>query len=84
MAAAVTREQVTAYLDAIKAVADAIKELGEVPSGILYAQLMNHLSLEQYDKIIGHLKSAGLVVEKNHLLRWHEYDFRYPDPGSTP
>lgn len=41
-----------------------------MPSGHLYARLMSHMSLETYDSIIGTLKRAGLVEERNHLLRW--------------
>ena len=60
-----------AALEIIKAVADTIKELGSVPSGHLYAQLMGHLTLDQYNQIIGVLKNTGLVSESNHLLTWN-------------
>lgn len=59
-----------AVIEILKAVADAIRELGEIPSGHLYAQLMGHMSLELYQKIIGALVAAKLVEEQNHLLRW--------------
>ncbi len=52
------------------AVGDAIRELGEVPSGHLYAQLMGRLSFDSYNHIIGLLKQAGLVSEKHNLLTW--------------
>ena len=74
MATAITAKQITAYLNTVKAVADAIKEVGEVPSGSLYAMLIEHLTLEQYNRIIGHLKTAGVVVEKNNVLYWQEPD----------
>jgi hypothetical protein len=62
---------VKAALGILTAVADAIRELGEVPSGHLYANLMSKLTLEQYEQIIGVLKSTGLVSESNaHLLTW--------------
>lgn len=67
-----TKQQVTAALDAVRAVADAIRELKRVPSGVLYAQLMPVLSLESYEKIIGTLKGAGLVREENFELIWVE------------
>ena len=56
----------------LKAVADAIKELGTVPSGELYARLMPHgVSLEVYDKIIDRLKDAGLIfVSSGHSITW--------------
>lgn len=52
------------------AIAEAIRKLGTVPSGHLYASLMGHLSLDQYQQIIGRLKRAGLVSESYHELTW--------------
>mgnify|MGYP001592016593 CR=1 FL=1 len=63
-----TQQQAT--IDVIRAVADAIRNLGEVPSGHLYARLMGHVSLEEYTSIIGTLKQAGLISEQNYLLTW--------------
>ncbi len=65
-----TREAMKAGIQVITAVADAIRELGEVPSGHLYARLMGHLSFDQYESIISILKRTGLVTEQYHLLRW--------------
>ena len=45
-------------MQVIVAVADAIKALGSIPSGHLYARLMPHMSLEAYQAIIGVLKQA--------------------------
>ena len=63
-----TKEQAT--LNVMIAVAEAIRDLGKVPSGHLYARLMNYMSLSSYQSIIAALKRAGLVEEKNFLLRW--------------
>ena len=54
----------------IKAVADAIKEVGRIPNGHLYAQLLGVMTLGQYQSIIGTLKGAGLIEEKNNELIW--------------
>lgn len=59
-----------ASLSIVQAVAEAIRELGSVPSGHLYAQLMGKLTLDQYTQIIDVLKGAGLVTESGHLLTW--------------
>ena len=67
---ATTQNAIKAALGILKAVADAIRELGEVPSGHLYAHLMRKLSLEQYEQVIGVLKQAGLITESNHLFTW--------------
>lgn len=75
----VTKQQVTAYVRTVVAVAEAIRELGSVPSGHLYAQLMTTgMSLENYQKIIDALKGASLVKESNHLLTW--VDHRVSNP----
>lgn len=67
----VTREELSASLQVIKAVADTIRELKEIPSGHLYAQLMTSgMTLNQYQQIISMLKRTGLVSESNNLLTW--------------
>jgi len=66
------KEQLSAGLKTVLAVAQAIRELGTVPSGHLYARLMGVLSLDQYNKIIDILKKQGLVVEAHHELKWVE------------
>ena len=54
----------------ISAVGSAIRELGEIPSGHLYASLIGTMTFDQYNRVIGILKKAGLITEKNHLLKW--------------
>jgi len=62
--------EIKAALQVTAAVAEAIRELGNVPSGHLYAHLMGRLSLQQYESIIGLLKQTGLVTESGHELTW--------------
>lgn len=66
----VTKTEVRAAVDVVLVVAETIRELKEVPSGVLYANLMGHLSLADYTKIVGILKRSNLVEEKSHVLRW--------------
>ena len=70
-------EEIKAGVEVLRAVADAIRELKQVPSGHLYARLMGYMDLAAYERIIGVLKNAGLVREENHLLIWVE-------PAQTP
>jgi hypothetical protein len=64
-------QQVTDALKIAAAIADTIKELGSIPSGHLYAQLMGRMSLETYDRIIAVLTNAKLVrLESSHMLVW--------------
>ena len=65
-----TAQQVNSALHVVRAVADAIRELGSAPSGHLYAQLCGKLSLDDYTAIIRILVKNGLVTESNHLLTW--------------
>lgn len=53
------------------AVAETIRELGQVPSGHLYARLMGIMDLDQYEQVIGLLIDAHLVErDPSHLLHW--------------
>lgn len=56
--------------EVVDLVAGAIKELGEVPSGHLYAALSGSLTLNVYQSIIARLVKRGDVKISNHLLTW--------------
>jgi hypothetical protein len=58
-----TPEEIAAYVRAIKAVADCIRDLGRVPSGHLYALLMPLMSLATYQRIIENLRAAEIVEQ---------------------
>jgi len=49
---------------------DTIKDAGisGIPSGHLYAMLMGHINLDNYNSIISVLKKAGKIKESNFLL----------------
>ncbi len=66
----ITREQITAGVQTVAAIAEAIRELGTVSDGTLYAGLMGKLSLGQYQAIIAILVKAGLVSNNGHQLHW--------------
>lgn len=65
-----TKEQVKSVLAVVQALAEAIRELGSVPSGHLYAMVMSHMSLDDYNHSIAVLRSSGVVRESNHVLTW--------------
>lgn len=67
-----TKEQVWAAINAVRAIADLIKEVKQVPSGVIYSQVMQHMDLATYNGIIAVLKSSGLVTEQNFMLTWVE------------
>jgi hypothetical protein len=66
----VSKQKVEAALQIVKAIADAIRELKEVPSGHLYANLMGKLTLQQYEEVIQVLVRAKVITVKNHLITW--------------
>lgn len=66
----VTKEQIASGIRTVLAVCEIIRLKGSVPSGELYAELMGMMDLESYYKIVGILKSAGLVKESHHLLTY--------------
>ena len=59
-----------AALEIVRAVGEAIKELGEVPSGVLYAHLMRIMSLTAYQMVIETLCRSGLVSVSNNVIKW--------------
>lgn len=65
-----TKAQVDAVKAIVLAVAETIRELGKVPSGHLYANLMGRMSLDDYKAIIQLLKDTKMVSESNHVLTW--------------
>jgi hypothetical protein len=65
-----TKEQLKAGQAIILAVAETIRESKEAPTGVLYATLMDKVSLEGFNKIIAILENTGLVKVHNHVARW--------------
>ncbi len=66
----ITKEQLNAAVHLLKIVADTIRELKQVPNGILYAQLMPYMGFDVYSAVINKLRSMKLVEERNNLLIW--------------
>ena len=52
------------------AVAETIREVGEVPSGTLYTMLMDKISYTDFNHLLGILKGSGMVEDRDHLLVW--------------
>jgi hypothetical protein len=60
------------WIIAIKAIADAIREAGKIPSGTIYVAVMGKMDLSQFQQIIDLLKKSGRVTESNYELSWVE------------
>ena len=65
-----TSEQKKATFLMVAAMAEAIRGLGTVPSGHLYAMVMGKVDLAGFERIIQTLVNAGLVDNKSNELRW--------------
>lgn len=68
MSAQTDRE--TAMVALVMTVGEVVQTLGSVPSGHLYARVMQYLSFTQYQSVIASLKYAKLIEEKNNELHW--------------
>jgi hypothetical protein len=51
-------------------IAETVLELGEIPSGHLYAAVMGKCTLEEYNAALAILKRVGMIRESGHLLTW--------------
>lgn len=65
-----TPAQIKAALGMTVAVAETIRELGSVPSGHLYARLMDKVDLAAFEAMIRSLVNAGLVKDQSDMLTW--------------
>lgn len=63
-----TRDEIRMATEIVFLIRDAIRDVGSIPSGHLYAQLMPYMSLGLYMQIIKLLKDSGVIREENHLL----------------
>jgi len=64
-------QKMKAAVEIMKAVASAVKELGSIPSGHLYARLMGKMSLDSYEKMTACMQRMGIIrIEGNHLITY--------------
>lgn len=67
----IDKQQIATGVNATLAIAEAIRELKQVPAGHLYARLVSVMSLEQFNALVRILVNAGLVRhDESHLLTW--------------
>lgn len=66
-----TQKAVNAYIAIAGLMLEAIQEAGVdgIPSGHLYAIVMQYMNLDQYNMIINSLVKAGKITNKGHLLK---------------
>ena len=64
-----TEQQKKALL-ILMAVSDTVREMGEVPSGHIYAALTGKVDFQGFQGVIRTLKGAGLIKQNGDLLVW--------------
>lgn len=66
-----TKPNLGSAVQVLGVMAEAIRELGEIPSGHLYAMTMGSFeNVQAFESAVRVLKGAGLVSESGHVLRW--------------
>jgi hypothetical protein len=61
----------TKAIQVVAAIATAVRDLKSVPAGHLYASVMGHMSLAEFEKVVGYIVETGLVRrDGSHLLTW--------------
>ena len=75
----ITKERVLAAFEVVVATGQTIRELGSVPSGELYARVMDKLSIEAYGNIIATLETGwdGGGIRQGSLVVVAGQNFRY-------
>jgi hypothetical protein len=64
------KKTMLAALSMVMAIGDAIKELGSVPNGVLYANICGHIPYGAYMQSIAILEQSGVITQKNNVLTW--------------
>jgi hypothetical protein len=63
-------QHVRAALKLIIAGADGVHDAGRIPSGMLYATLMDRMSASAFQSMIGQRTRTGLVRRESQALVW--------------
>ena len=68
-----TKQQMMAVIEMVKVIAELIRDLGQVPSGHLFAELQTSipgLTLPTYELLLRQLTAAKLIRRQYHLIKW--------------
>lgn len=59
-----------AIIDAVRLTGQLIAYKKQIPQGELYAQLMGHISLENFNRLVDLLVRTKMVKKQGYLLVW--------------
>jgi hypothetical protein len=62
--------QVAAVAEVVALLGNIIRQVKEIPSGHLYARLMDKVNLDQYNSLIAILQRMGWIKIQHHLIIW--------------
>lgn len=65
-----TKNEIAALINAVEAIRVALKELGTVPSGVFYTRVMQHLSIDNYNRVLDLLVQAKQITVTNHVITY--------------
>lgn len=64
-----TKQQFTATVEILKGMIEAVQQSPNgLPSGHLYAHCLSHMSLQQYEALLGIMIKSGKVKKQGDLL----------------
>ncbi len=66
----ITKDTIKAALEFLLDLTEIIRLQGEIPSGVLYSQLCDKLSLNNFYLAINKLEEAKLVTVSNNLIKY--------------
>lgn len=66
-----TKQELDAIINLVKLIGDTIEQAGSIPSGHLYAILLEFgCSLQVYDQLIQAFKDTRKIREENNVIYW--------------
>ena len=65
-----TTQQQKQGLALMRIICETVREVGEAPSGVVYAALMSHCALAAYESLVSQLCGTGLISQRNNVLIW--------------
>jgi len=64
-------EELKAAFNTLQTLAEMIRAVGSIQSGVLYAQVCGIMNLQTYEKVIGLLVDSKVIRKDAHLLTWN-------------
>jgi endo-1,4-beta-mannosidase len=63
-------QQIEHIMNLVTVIGSGIQKLGGIPSGYLYAQMMDMVSIDEYQLVLATLVKLKVISVKNHYITW--------------